>query len=204
MNILVDPLPNTVKIGGQDWPINTAFYVWVLFEITMQDPALTDAEKIEQALSLCFPTVPPDLNGALDALLWFYRCGEDSPKPGKGGGGGTHKKAYCFEQDANLIYASFMACYGIDLAEADSLHWWKFRALFRGLPQECEMIKVMGYRTADLKGMSKTQRKLYEKMRKAYALTNARSVESVMSLAERNQRMIGYVARRFEEEAERA
>ena len=204
MNILVDPLPNTVKIGGQDWPINTAFYVWVLFEITMQDPALTDAEKIEQALSLCFPTVPPDLNGALDALLWFYRCGEDSPKPGKGGGGGTHQKAYCFEQDANLIYASFMACYGIDLAEADSLHWWKFRALFRGLPQECEMIKVMGYRTADLKGMSKTQRKLYEKMRKAYALTNARSVESVMSLAERNQRMIDYVARRFEEEAERA
>lgn len=204
MNILVDPLPTTVKIGGQDWPINAAFYVWVLFEITMQDPALTDAEKIEQALSLCFPTVPPDLNGALDALLWFYRCGEDSPKPGKGSGGGTHKKAYCFEQDANLIYASFMACYGIDLAEADSLHWWKFRALFRGLPQECEMIKVMGYRTADLKGMSKTQRKLYEKMRKAYALTNARSVESVMSLAERNQRMIDYVARRFEEEAERA
>ena len=49
MNILVDPLPNTVKIGGQDWPINTAFYVWVLFEITMQDPTLTDAEKIEQA-----------------------------------------------------------------------------------------------------------------------------------------------------------
>ena len=199
MNILVDPLPTTVKIGGQDWPINTAFYVWVLFEITMQDPTLTDAEKIEQALSLCFPTVPTDLNGALDALLWFYRCGEDSPKPGKGSGGGTHKKAYCFEQDANLIYASFMACYGIDLSEADSLHWWKFRALFRGLPQECEMVKVMGYRTADLKGMGKAQRKLYEKMRKAYALTNARSVESAMSLAERNQRMKDYVARRFEE-----
>lgn len=199
MNILVDPLPTTVKIGGQDWPINTAFYVWVLFEITMQDPTLTDAEKIEQALPLCFPTVPPDLNGALDALLWFYRCGEDSPKPGKGSGGGTHKKAYCFEQDANLIYASFMACYGIDLAEADSLHWWKFRALFRGLPQECEMVKVMGYRTADLKGMGKAQRKLYEKMRKVYALANARSVESAMSLAERNQRMKDYVARRFEE-----
>ena len=157
MNILVDPLPTTVKIGGQDWPINTAFYVWVLFEITMQDPTLTDAEKIEQALSLCFPTIPPDLNGALDAMLRFYRCGADAPTPGKGSGGGSHKKAYCFEQDADLIFASFMACYGIDLAEADSLHWWKFRALFRGLPQECEMVKVMGYRTADLNGMGKTQ-----------------------------------------------
>ena len=36
-------------------------------------------------------------------------------------------------------------------------------------------------------------------MRKAYALTNTRSVESAMSLAERNQRMKDYVARRFKE-----
>lgn len=198
MNILVDPLPDTVEIGGQTWAVNTAFYVWVLFELTMQDPKLTDAEKIEQALSLCFPAVPPDINRALDAVLWFYRCGTDAPKPGKGGGG-SYKKAYCFEQDADLIFASFMACYGIDLAEADDLHWWKFRALFRGLPQESEIVKVMGYRTADLKGMGKTQKKLYEKMRKVYALANARSVESAVSLAERNQRMKDYVARRFNE-----
>ena len=61
------------------------------------------------------------------------------------------------------------------------------------------MVKVMGYRTADLGGMSKTQRKLYEKMRKVYALTNTRSVESAMSLAERDRRMKDYVARRFAE-----
>lgn len=198
MNILLDPLPDTVKIGGRDWPINTAFYVWALFEITMQEPSLTDAEKTVQALSLCFPTVPPDIKGALDALLWFYRCGEEAPAWGKGGGGGSYKKAYCFEQDAGLIYASFMACYGIDLTETD-LHWWKFRALFRGLPQDCELVRVMGYRTADLKGMGKAQKKLYEKMRKVYALKNDRSVESAVSLAERNQKMKDYVARRFEE-----
>lgn len=198
MNILVDPLPDKVEIGGQAWAVNTAFYVWVLFELTMQDPELTDAEKISQALSLCFPSVPPNLNGALEAVLWFYRCGTDTPKSGKGGEG-SYKKAYCFEQDADLIFASFMACYGIDLSETDDLHWWKFRALFRGLPQESEIVKVMGYRTADLKGMGKAQKKLYEKMRKVYALKNKRSVESVMSLAERNQRMKDYVARRFEE-----
>jgi hypothetical protein len=199
LNILIDPLPDSVAVDGQEWPIHTEFYVWVLFEITMQDKQLSDTEKIEQAVSLCFPTVPPNLNAALDALLRFYRCGADAPQAGKAKGGGTPKKAYCFEQDADLIYASFMACYGIDLAEVDELHWWKFRALFRGLPQECEMVKVMGYRTADLKGMGKAQKKFYEKMRKLYALENTRSVESAMSLAERNQRMKDYVARRFAE-----
>ena len=138
---------------------------------------------------------------ALDALLWFYRCGEDSPKEGKGSGGAHHKKAYCFEQDADYIYAAFLSCYGIDLTDRD-MHWWKFRALFRALPQECELVKIMGYRTADLKGMPKAQKKFYEKMRKLYALTNSRSVESAMSLAERDRQMQEYVARRFREAGE--
>ena len=79
------------------------------------------------------------------------------------------------------------------------MHWWKFRALFRALPQECELVKIMGYRTADLKGMPKAQKKFYEKMRELYALTNSRSVESAMSLAERDRQMQEYVARRFRE-----
>ena len=199
MNLLLDPLPTSVKIGGRDWPVNTSFWVWAVFELTMQDPTLTEAEKIEQILPLCFPTIPPDMEGALEALLWFYRCGVEAPAQsrGKGGGGGL-RKAYCFEQDAELIYAAFRASYGIDLAEED-LHWWKFRALFRCLPSECELSKVIGYRTADLKGMGKAQRKLFERMRKVYALKNSCSVESAVSLADRNQRMKDYVARRFEE-----
>lgn len=200
MNLLVDPLPNTVKIESQDWRINSEFYVGILFELIMQDNALTDAEKVEQALALYYPKVPPDLQAAMDALLWFYRCGADPPTPGaKTGGGGQHKKAYCFEQDADLIYSAFYGQYHIDLSETEGLHWWKFRALFTGLSSDCEIKKVMGYRTADLKGMGKAQKKLFERMRKVYALKNQRSVESSVSLADRNQRMKEYVARRFSE-----
>lgn len=199
MNILLDPLPEKVIIEGRAWPIKTEFYVWILFELTMQDTAITDTERVRQALALCYPTIPPDIEGALSALLWFYRCGAEAPAPGKGKSGGAPAKAYCFEQDANIIFATFMACYHIDLSEVEGLHWWKFRALFRGLPQECELVKIMGYRTADLKGMGKTQRKLYEKMRKIYALHNPSSVESAVSLAERNQRMKDYVSQRFKE-----
>lgn len=199
MNLLVDPLPTSVKIKGQDWPINSEFYVGILFELMMQDSALTDTERVVQALSLYYPQIPTDINEAMDALLWFFRCGAEAQKTGGAGEGGHPKKAYCFEQDADLIFAAFYGQYHIDLSEAEGLHWWKFRALFAGLSADCEIMKVMGYRTADLKGLGKTQKKLYEKMRKVYALKNQRSVESTVSLAARNQRMKDYVARRFSE-----
>lgn len=198
MNLLIDPLPTSVKIEGQDWPINSEFYVGILFELMMQDSTLTDTEKIEQALSLYYPRVPSDIQGAIDAMLWFYRCGAQVQKQ-EGGGGGYPKKAYCFKQDADLIFAAFYSQYHIDLSEEDGLHWWKFRALFAGLSADCELKKIMGYRTADLKGLGKTQKKFYERMRKVYALKNQRSVESTVSLAERDQRMKNYVARRFAE-----
>lgn len=202
MNLLIDPLPTSVTIKGQDWPINSEFYVGILFELLMQDSKLSETEKVMQALSLYYPQVPPDIKEAADAMLWFYRCGAEAKKQGGGEGGGRVQKAYCFQQDAELIYSAFFSQYQIDLSEVESLHWWKFRALFSGLSSDSEIKKVMGYRTADLKGMSKGQKKLYEKMRKVYALKNQRSVESAMSLAERNQRMKDYVSRRFSEAGE--
>ena len=204
MNLLVDPLPlpMSVKIEGQDWPINSEFYIGILFELIMQDNSLTDTEKVSQALSLYYPHIPPNIERAGEALLWFYRCGAEAHKPGSAGNVGHPKKAYCFEQDANLIYSAFYGQYHIDLSEAEGLHWWKFRALFSGLSSDCEIKKIMGYRTADTKNMGKAQKKLYEKMRGVYALKNQGSVESAVNLAERNQRMKDYVARRFMEAGE--
>lgn len=200
MNLLIDPLPTSVNIEGQGWPIHSEFYVGVLFELLMQNDTLTEAEKIAQALSLYYSKIPPNIQAATDAVLWFYRCGKESEKQQGGGSSGVSaKKAYCFEQDTDLIFSAFYAQYHIDLAEADGLHWWKFRALFNGLSAESEIKKIMGYRTADLKDMSKDQKKFYEKMRRVFALRNQRSAENTISLAERNQRMKDYVARRFSE-----
>ncbi len=117
----------------------------------MQDADLSDTDKVRTALELCYPTVPADLGAALDALLVVLSLRRGQPERGQGKRRRTSQKAYCFEQDADYIYAAFLSCYGIDLTDSD-MHWWKFRALFRALPQECELVKIMGYRTADLKG----------------------------------------------------
>lgn len=202
MNILVDPLPDAVMVGGGSVPINIDFRVGIQFELTMQDSQATAKEKLQTALSLYYPEMPQDVAGAVDGMLWFYRCGVDLEQRSGGGGGKKPKKAYCFQQDAGLVYAAFWACYGIDLTTVH-LHWWEFRALFLGLSAECELKKVMGYRTADLRGMSKNQKKHYEKMRTIHALHNNRSVETTMSLEERDRQMRAYIAKRFEEAGER-
>jgi hypothetical protein len=202
MNILTDALPTQVTVGGEVCPINTEFYVGVQFELLMQDPDKTHREKVAEALDLYYPRPPRDLEGGIEQMLWFYRCGAPRDADDEAGEtkapAPTPKKAYDFEQDGDLIFAAFYEAYGIDLTETD-LHWWKFRALFAGLPSTCAIKTIMGYRTADLKGLSKGQKKHYEKMRKLFALKNMRTVESTMTLEERDRRMKAYVDRRFEE-----
>jgi len=193
-------------ISGAAWPINSSFFIGIQFELLMQDAELTDKERVGQALALYYPQVPPDVEAAMEGLLWFYSCGRSTPKakePQKKTAARQKakktQKAYCFEQDADLIFSAFWECYGIDLNEVEGLHWWKFRALFAGLPSECEFCKVMGYRTADTAGLSKKQKQYYERMKKLHALKNQMDVAAALTLAERNQSMKDYVARRFAE-----
>lgn len=202
MNVLLDALPNTVTIGGRVLPINSDFRVGIAFELLMQDPEIPDEEKLGRALSLFYPSIPADLNGAVERLLWFYRCGK-SEDEAIGTAEGTKKRmprAYDFDQDAGLILSAFWCAYRLDLSdEALYLHWWKFRALFGALPQDCEFCKVMGYRLADTKGMNKAQKKHYDHMKKVFALREKRDVKAALSLAERDKRWLDYVDRRFAE-----
>lgn len=207
MNILVNQLPGTVEIDGLAWPINTDFYVGVQFELMMQEMDLQPEEKLVQALDLYYPKIPSNFGAAVDRLLWFYGCGRrEAGQPAKEDSDKNTRnikkiipKAYCFEQDSDLIFAAFYQTYSIDLNTVEGLHWWKFRALFQGLPAECEFCKIMGYRLMDTKGLPKKQKQHYDQLKQLHALKNQMNVASALTLAERNQRMKDYVARRFEE-----
>ena len=64
-----------------------------------------------------------------------------------------------------------MSQYKIDLYSIDYLHWWKYKALFKGLTEDNEIVKIMGYRSMDLsKIKDKEQKEHYKKLKKMYAL----------------------------------
>ena len=54
MNILTDPAPKTVTIGGAEVPINWDFRASVRFETLMEDPSLSELDKTVKALSLYY------------------------------------------------------------------------------------------------------------------------------------------------------
>ena len=175
MNLLLDICPQSVEIEGLQIPISSDFRVSILFEIAMQDRELSDMEKLQIVLDLYFPdTYIPDTKQAIEQAIWFYSCGK---KESESFGTGKHKEIYSFEYDDEYIYSAFLEQYGIDL-NIEELHWWKFKALFRGLKEDCLMSKIMGYRAMDISSdMSKAEQKHYRKMKELYALPDLRSQE---------------------------
>ncbi len=180
MNILLDLLPCSVRIDGTEYLFRPAYRTAIRCEKLMQETDRPDGERIIEALNLYYPKIPHDTLKAVDRLTWFYRCGEDPEQPIPQDDGEKddeedaealeQKRTYDYDYDADYIYAAFWAQYGIDL-QKENLHWWKFRALFRGLEEGREIIKIIGYRTARItSSMSKEQKAFYRKMKRIYAL----------------------------------
>lgn len=171
MNILIDILPVTVNIESVEHEINSDFRTSILFELLMQDNNLSDEDKIIQALELYYPMYPININEAIEQMLWFYRCGKDEFKSkGTGKGQGT-TQIYSFEYDDDYIYSAFLDQYGVDLQDVEHLHWWKFKAMFKALKEDNEIVKIMGYRSMDLsKIKDKEQKTHYKNMKELYKI----------------------------------
>lgn len=181
MNILIDELPESVEIDDIKYKINTDFRIGILFTLLIQDNTVTDIEKIEIALNLYYPEIPHDPLKAIEKILWFYRCGQESPSSNQQVQTETsahQQEIYSFEHDAEYIYAAFLDQYGIDLQDIEHLHWWKFRALFKGLKEDNLIVKIMGYRAIQIDdSMTDAEKKFYRKMKRIYALPDNRTQE---------------------------
>ncbi|BDR67201.1 hypothetical protein K144312032_14290 [Clostridium tetani] len=171
MNMIIDLVPTTIEIEDVEYKINSDFRTSILFELLMQDNELSEEDKIIQALQLYYPVIPPNINEAVDKMLWFYRCGKDIiPSKGTERGKGV-MQIYSFEYDDDYIYSAFLDQYGIDLQDIEYLHWWKFKAMFKALKKDNEIVKIMGYRSMDLsKIKDKEEKNYYRKMQELYKI----------------------------------
>ncbi|MDU7243270.1 bacteriophage Gp15 family protein [Clostridium sp.] len=171
MNILVDLLPIAVEIDNKNYEINSDFRTSILFELLMQDSSIGAEDKIITALELYYPVIPENINEAIEQMLWFYRCGKEITSSKGNGKGKSVTQIYSFEHDDDYIYAAFMDQYNIDLQDIEYLHWWKFKAMFKSLKEDNEIVKIMGYRSMDIsKIKDKEQKVYYNKMRKLYEI----------------------------------
>lgn len=184
MNILIDVVPDTVEINGEEYEINTDFRISILFELMMSDSSILDRERILLALQLYYPKIPDveDFKEAVEKILWFYKGGkEDKESTARNKGENTEKKQkdiYSFEYDDEYFFSAFLGQYGIDLQDVEHLHWWKFKAMFAGLKEDTQLSKIMSFRAVTISNdMSDSEKKYYREMKRVYALPDNRSTE---------------------------
>lgn len=186
MNLLIDLVPETITIDNKEYEINSDFRTSILFELLMQDKSIKDNDKIYLALELYYPNIPDDINSAIEKMLWFYRCGKDLITSKRKGKGKSDIKIYSFEYDDDYIYAAFMDQYGIDLQDIKYLHWWKFKAMFKSLKEDTEIVKIMRYRSMDLsKIKDKNEKAYYKKMQELYKIPISKDEQEKLEEIER-------------------
>ena len=190
--------PDSVSVCGTKHPVNTDFRIMCRFEIAIQK---SDTAEITSAVSDFFiGNIPADINAAVNAVLEFYLCGkqaEDGKASDKNG-----KRCYDYNEDWKYFIAAFRQQYGIDLNTAQ-LHWWEFSALFSGLTDDTELVKIMQIRCTNLKDISdKKERERIKKLQERYALKQYRR-KHYKTAAERDRAMIEAAKKRIAE-AERS
>ena len=174
MKKMLYELCDSVEIDGRKYAVNTDFRVWIEIEHILFDRRLSGGETLAEFLTLVYPVLPENLEGAIKGALWFYSAGETRES---GKGDKNYSPAYDLKLDFEYVWGAFLAEFGIDLCET-AMHWWKFRALLCCLSENCQFSRIVGYRNADLsKIKGREQRRFYEKMKKRFRLPDRRTEE---------------------------
>ena len=173
MSIITDRLPESFTIYGKECPIRTDFKTWIkLSEVMSSEQPVPDI--LVQMMKLVFYELPPNLEQSIKAIMDFYNPSKEKAEHTKGEKP-SGKPVYDFAYDADLIFAAFMQQYNINLCESQ-MHWWQFKALFKGLTEDTFFIKVVQYRNIDLSEIKdKKQKKQYAKLKNLYKLPDNRS-----------------------------
>lgn len=160
---LYKALPDTIEVQGRDFFINTDFRYWLLYyDLVQKGCTVMD-------LFFLFKEEVPAVDFSEEISDFFIN--ENSTPRGKG----SPEKLIDYIEDGEYIYASFMQAYGIDLIDT-KMHWWKFKALLLGLPEDTIIKKIMGYRAYKKNGKSYEQAQ--EQLKRDWALPNKEIEES--------------------------
>ena len=191
MNILTDYLPSSVKIGNSTFDIETDFRAGVSFYLMIE----AGEDSLYKLCTPFFPKgLPLDIIGAGEAVIYFLRGGEktedNAPKQ-------PSKPSYSFDVDSEAIYADFWRYYNLDLSQ-DNLHWWTFRNLLMGLPEDSNFKMRIYYRTCKLSDLPKKEQKRIAAIRKQIEIKTAEK-GGKLTLEQRNKQMLDYVIKRNNE-----
>jgi hypothetical protein len=191
---LSSSIDDTFDYEGEILNINMNFdNILLLFEM-FDDDTLTDADKIDIALDMLVIESDKLKFSSFEEMVEFFNyvmkefleidLNKKKQKNGNKDQDGEEEepeKFMDYQKDADIIYASFMAAYRIDLFEMQGkLHWKKFKALISHLSDDSKLKQVIGYRTAKIptgKNVNKDHVDHIKKMKRVYSLEDEKENE---------------------------
>ena len=135
-NPILDELPDSF-LGCR---VNTDFRQGLRFFSAMSDNSLDDSERGLVITRLFFPDTIPEPVSEIWPFIEYFISGGDEKK-----GNGNGQRVFDFNADAGRIYAAFLQTYRINLRQ-ENMHWWLFLELFRDIPEDTMLLKVIDIR----------------------------------------------------------
>lgn len=185
MSIIGCSLPSTVDVDGRPVPINTSHHCGARVAAVLDDPTVADPVARAAVLRNYFGQLPAgaDEDAHLEAAIGFYRRGMAPKKPRKRRE--PCPRAFDWEADAPRLVADFQRFYGLDITDPGlHIHWWRFMALFEGLPGDTsQTMQAMGVRARDLSDCkSREERDALRARKKALALPPRTAAEVTLEI----------------------
>ena len=154
-NMLLDRLPEDYE----GYLIRTDYRIGIQISLVLDDPNLSEEDRIWVALCLLYGKSMPPLETALAGMTWFMRCGEE--KEMEIGG----KRLMWFDFDAARLYSSFRQTFGIELHKT-KLHWFEFMAMIDSLDESSALSHAIQIRGTDTSKMKGKQKHDYERLKR--------------------------------------
>lgn len=167
--------PYYAEIDNKQHKINTDYRVALACFEAINDEDITDIERPYALIGLLFgeETEIYDIEAAMRIIKQYLQCGKEDNENNE------TIKDLDFEYDKDLINASFMADYQIDLEET-KMHWWKFCSLISGLTDKSILNRVRDIRNLDISDIKDTrtrQQIIKQKQRVAIPIKHTKQEE---------------------------
>lgn len=162
-------LPHAVRLRGKEFRINADFRAALdIFEV-LNDPELSQQERLTLALGFFYPEVekiPEDcLEQAVAECFRFLSGGQEEKEENKG------PVLMSWEQDFPLIIAPINRVVGREIREEPFFHWWSFLGAYMEIG-ECLFARVVSIREKRRSGrkLDKADEEFYRKNREMVEL----------------------------------
>lgn len=188
---MIGALPETLPVGGEEYPIRTDYRnVLQVFE-AFQDPDLFPEEKWIVAIYLMFERFSCaddvifavrdgfNLEEAQKQILWFISAGQTEKKI-------AEAPVYSWTQDEQIIFSAINKVAGLETRELEYLHWWTFLGYFNEIG-EGTFSFIVGIRHKLNKGkkLEKHEKEFLAQNKELVKLEKPKTKEEIEELEER-------------------